>query len=99
MNIELIQTYLRDDKLLVFPQKRKPRIASLCWLSKQLKTNTLYTLEELENIIKGKTLFSNIEVIKKELLNNKFISFDKEKNAYIKENKQPKFDDYGFKED
>ena len=97
--LELIQTYLRNEKLLVFPQKRKPRIACLIFISKQFKTNQLYTLEDLEKIIKDNILFSEIESLKKELIVNKFLSFDKEKNAYIKEKKQPKFDEYGFKED
>lgn len=96
--LDLIQSYIRNEKLLVFPQKRKPRIACLIWISKYFKTNTIYSADEFDKIIDDIILFSDAESVKRELLNNKFISFDKEKNGYIKEKKQPKFDEHGFKE-
>ena len=96
---ELITTYLRDDKLLVFPARRKPRVACLIWLSKYFKTNVIYTETQVNDIIKAHTLFSDHEFVRRELIMNKILGREKDGSKYWKEKKQPKFDEYGFMED
>ena len=72
-NKKLDNYYDSDGKLIQYPSKRPMRIIALIKIVKQIDANRKYTEKEINEIIRLHIAFTDIELIRREMYQYKFL--------------------------
>lgn len=76
MNVEITNFLTKDNKIKVFPAKRKNKELVLYYLIKQFNQNKTYTEKEINDIIKSNICFDDYATIRRELYDYKLLDRD-----------------------
>lgn len=72
-NIPKIDFYLKDGKIKVFPSKRKKVTMVLDYLIYKFEKSKEYSEKEINNIINDNHSFNNPLLLRRELIDNKYL--------------------------
>ena len=70
---KMIKYYNEENKLMQYPSKRPMRIIALARIADRLEIGKKYTEKEVNEVIKTSIAFSDIEMLRRELFQYKFI--------------------------
>lgn len=70
---KMIKYYNEENKLIQYPSKRPMRIIALARIADRLEIGKKYTEKEVNEVIKTSIAFSDIEMLRRELFQYKFI--------------------------
>lgn len=84
---KLKRYYTEDGRLTQYPQKRPMRILSLIRIAEQFQTGTQYTEREVNALIKRSIAFSDVETIRRELYEYRFLGRQRDGSSYWVEEK------------
>lgn len=90
---KLKRYYTEDGKLIQYPQKRPMRILALIKIAEQFQVGTQYTEKEVNELIKRSIAFNDVEMIRRELYEYRFLGRHRDGSAYWVEEKWR--DNYG----
>lgn len=90
---KLKRYYTEDGKLIQYPQKRPMRILALIKITEQFQVGTQYTEKEVNELIKRSIAFNDVEMIRRELYEYRFLGRHRDGSAYWVEEKWR--DNYG----
>ena len=85
-NKKLDNYYDSDGRLIQYPSKRPMRIIVLIKIAKQLDANKKYTEKEINEIITSNIAFSDIELIRREMYQYRFLGRLRDGSEYWVEN-------------
>ncbi|HCR36279.1 hypothetical protein A2130_01310 [Candidatus Woesebacteria bacterium GWC2_33_12] len=77
-----IEYYLKDGKIETFPSKRKKIIIVLEYLITKFEMNKKYAEKEINEILNNNHLFDNPLLLRRELIDNKYLSRTSDGKAY-----------------
>ncbi|WFR59529.1 DUF2087 domain-containing protein [Anaerocolumna sp. AGMB13025] len=81
-----IDNFLNEDnKIKTWPSKRELKIAVLSYLSEKFEKGTYYTEKEVNEIIKTWHTFGDFFLLRRELIDKKFLSRTNDGATYWKE--------------
>ena len=72
-NKKLDNYYDDDGRLMQYPSKKPMRIIALIKITEQMDSNKKYTEKEINEIIISQNAFSDIELIRREMYQYKFL--------------------------
>lgn len=72
-NIPEIEFYLKDGKIKTFPSKRKKVIIVLDYLIGKFEKGKEYSEKEINNIINDNHSFNNPLLLRRELIDNRYL--------------------------
>ena len=72
-NKKLDNYYDDDGRLMQYPSKKPMRIIALIKITEQMDSNKKYTEKEINEIIRSHIAFSDIELIRREMYQYKFL--------------------------
>ena len=72
-NKKLDNYYDDDGRLMQYPSKKTMRIIALIKITEQMDSNKKYTEKEINEIIRSHIAFSDIELIRREMYQYKFL--------------------------
>ncbi len=78
--------YDSDKRLIQYPSKRPMRIIALIKIAKQIDKDRKYTEKEINQIIKFNIAFDDIELIRRELYQHRFLGRLRDGSEYWAEN-------------
>lgn len=90
---KLQRHYMEDGKLVQYPQKKPMRILALARIAEQFEPGRLYTEKEVNGIIQDAIAFNDVEMVRRELFEYKFLGRHRDGSAYWAEEKWR--DNYG----
>lgn len=90
---KLQRHYMEDGKLVQYPQKKPMRILALVRIAERFEPGRLYTEKEVNEIIKNAIAFNDVEMVRRELFEYKFLGRHRDGSAYWVEEKWR--DNYG----
>lgn len=90
---KLQQHYMEEGKLVQYPQKKPMRILALARIAERFEPGRLYTEKEVNEIIKNAIAFNDVEMVRRELFEYKFLGRHRDGSAYWVEEKWR--DNYG----
>lgn len=94
-NEKVRRYYDLDGKLIQYPSKRPMRIIALARIAGRLTPEKKYTEKEVNEVIKDSITFSDVELIRRELFQYKFIDRLRDGSAYwLEENWRDVYADY-----
>lgn len=98
MELNKILANFLDEKgrLTAFPVKRKMKIYSLIYVSRQFKPGRVYTEQEVNDLIDEATLFGDPATVRRELCGNHFLDRKKDCSAYWAEPVSPTPEELGI---
>ncbi len=82
---KLDRYYDAEGKLTQYPSKRPLRIIALAQIAEKFETEKKYTEKEVNQIIKDSISFTDVELIRRELFQYKFINRLKDGSQYWSE--------------
>ena len=82
---KLRRYYENGDKLTQYPQKRPMRILALLKIAEQFEAGRTYTEKEVNEIIKNSIAFNDVELIRRELFEYRFLGRHRNGSAYWSE--------------
>lgn len=85
-NKKLDNYYDSNERLIQYPSKRPMRIIVLIKIVEQMDANRRYTEKEINKIIKLHIAFSDIELIRREMYQYKFLGRLRDGSEYWVEN-------------
>lgn len=85
-NKKLDNYYDLDGRLIQYPSKRPMRIIVLIKITEQIDANRKYTEKEINEIIRQQIAFDDIELIRREMYQYKFLGRLKDGSEYWVEN-------------
>ena len=85
-NTKLNNYYDSNGRLLQYPSKRPMRIIALIKIVKQIDANRKYTEREINEIIRLNIAFTDIELIRREMYQYKFLGRLRDGSEYWVEN-------------
>lgn len=84
---KLKRYYTEDGKLIQYPQKRPMRILALIKIAEQFQVGTQYTEKEVNELIKRSIAFNDVEMVRRELYEYRFLGRYRDGSAYWVEEK------------
>lgn len=90
---KLKRYYSEDRKLTQYPQKRPMRILALIRIAEQFEAGRQYTEREVNEVIKRSIAFNDVEMVRRELYEYRFLGRHRDGSAYWVEEKWR--EDYG----
>lgn len=84
---KLKRYYTEEGKLIQYPQKRPMRILALIRVAEQFHAGTQYTEKEVNEIIKHSIAFNDVEMIRRELYEHRFLGRQRDGSSYWAEEK------------
>lgn len=78
--------YDSNERLIQYPSKRPMRIIALTKIAEQMDANRKYTEKEINEIIKSHIAFGDIELIRREMYQYKFLGRLRDGSEYWVEN-------------
>lgn len=84
---KLKRYYTEDRKLTQYPQKRPMRILALIRIVEQFQAGTQYTEKEVNELIKRSIAFNDVELIRRELYEYRFLGRHRDGSSYWVEEK------------
>lgn len=78
--------YDSNERLIQYPSKRPMRIIALTKIAEQIDANRKYTEKEINEIIKSHIAFGDIELIRREMYQYKFLGRLRDGSEYWVEN-------------
>lgn len=84
---KLKRYYTEDGKLIQYPQKRPMRILALIRVAEQFQAGTQYTEKEVNELIKRSIAFNDVEMIRRELYEYRFLGRQRDGSSYWVEEK------------
>lgn len=85
-NKKLDNYYDLDGRLIQYPSKRPMRIIVLIKITEQIDANRKYTEKEINEIIRQQIAFDDIELIRREMYQYRFLGRLKDGSEYWVEN-------------
>lgn len=85
-NKKLDNYYDSDERLIQYPSKRPMRIIVLIKITEQIDANRKYTEKEINEIIRLHIAFDDIELIRREMYQYRFLGRLKDGSEYWVEN-------------
>lgn len=80
---EKLRRYYTDEgKLTQFPSKRPMRIIALMRIAGQFEAGKRYTEKEVNEIIKNSISFNDVELVRRELYESRFLGRHRDGSAY-----------------
>ena len=79
---KLRRYYTEGDKLVQYPQKRPMRLLALARIAGRFEEGRQYTEREVNEVIKSAIAFSDIEMVRRELFEYKFLDRCRDGSAY-----------------
>ena len=80
---EKLRRYYADNgKLIQYPQKRPMRILALVKIAEQFENGKQYTEKEVNEKIKETIVFNDVELIRRELYEYKFLDRQRDGSSY-----------------
>lgn len=70
---KLKRYYDSDNKLTQYPSKRPMRMIALATIAEKFESEKKYTEKEVNEIIKASIVFSDVELVRRELFQYKFL--------------------------
>lgn len=97
-NVKLeIKRYLDDeDRLNLFPAKRKNKVLTLMYLSSKFNPGITYTEKEVNEIIERHHTFQDKWLLRRELIDKGFLERLTDGSEYWMKDKQPTLKDFGI---
>ena len=87
--------YNSEGQLTQFPPKRPMRIIALSRIAEQFEPGKQYTEKEVNEVIKAAIAFSDVELIRRELFEYKFLGRQRDGSAYwLEESWREKYKSY-----
>lgn len=83
---KLAHYYDSDGRLIQYPSKRPMRILALIKIAEQIDASRKYTEKEINEIIRQRIAFQNIELIRRELYEYSFLGRLRDGSEYWVEN-------------
>lgn len=81
-----INQYLDDDKKIkIWPSKKSVKTEVLAYLSEKFEPNVFYTEKEVNEIVKSWHTFGDFFLLRRELIDKKFLSRTQDGSKYWKE--------------
>lgn len=84
---KLKRYYTEEGKLIQYPQKRPMRILALLRIAEQFHAGTQYTEKEVNELIKSSIAFNDVEMIRRELYEYRFLGRQRDGSSYWAEEK------------
>ena len=79
---KLRRYYTEEGKLTQYPQKKPMRILALLRIAGRFEAGRLYTEKEVNEIIKSAIAFNDVEMVRRELFEYKFLGRHRDGSAY-----------------
>lgn len=73
---EIINNFITNNKIKIFPSKRKNKELILKYLIKKFEKNKVYTEKQINEIIKDNILFDDYATIRRELFDYNLLNRD-----------------------
>jgi hypothetical protein len=96
LTLELKNYLDSEQRLKLYPSKRKYKILALFYLASKLEQNTNYTEKQINEILNKYHCFNDCCLLRRELYNKKFINRLDNGSVYFVEQKQPKLEEFGI---
>lgn len=94
LTLELKNYLDKDQKLKLYPNKRRYKILSLFYLASKFEKDVEYTEKEINEILNDFHTFNDCCLLRRELYNKKFINRLDNCSKYWVEEKQPRIEDF-----
>lgn len=92
---KLRRYYESEGKLTQYPQKRPMRILALLKIAEKFEAGRTYTEKEVNGMIKNSILFNDVEMIRRELFEYKFLGRHRDGSAYwLEESWRERYSEY-----
>ncbi|WP_053074020.1 DUF2087 domain-containing protein [Priestia aryabhattai] len=77
---KVLNIYFKEERLIQIPKKEKKRVIILLYISRKFQKNTYYTKKEVNEILKD--VFEDFVMIRRYLIDYKFLNRNKEGTKY-----------------
>ncbi|MFS0619182.1 DUF2087 domain-containing protein [Priestia megaterium] len=77
---KVLNIYFKEERLIQIPKKEKKRVIILLYISRKFQKNTYYTEKEVNEILKD--VFEDFVMIRRYLIDYKFLNRNKEGTKY-----------------
>lgn len=96
LTIELKNYLDNEQKLKVYPSKRKYKVLALFYLASKFEKDVDYTEKQINEILNKYHTFNDCCLLRRELFNKNFINRLNDCSKYWLEEKQPKLEDFNI---
>lgn len=96
LSLELKNYLDNEQRLILYPSKRKYKILALFYLASKFEKHEYYTEKEINEILNNYHSFNDCCLLRRELYNKKFINRLGDCSKYWLEENQPKLEEFDF---